>query len=280
MGFLSETQKQFYKENGFILLDNVFSETEIDQCSVAYDELFELKKSQDSNMEATWKGSWNENSQNKSVLSIHNLQCHSSIFTKVLMNDNLLDAVSDIIESPNILLHHTKAHIKPPEKGARIGSLNDLNLQDYHYFPYKNDSLIAVFVHLDDSDPENGGLAIFPKSHLMGPQENKSDVPTNFYVDQEKFALSKAHPVIAKKGQVLIFSYLLVHGSFPNVSTRNRRMLLIQLMSAEDTPLNQTHMSPCHGMVLRGKNVRRNADLSKRHETDEKLIVEKKIPNQ
>ncbi|CAL8125180.1 unnamed protein product [Orchesella dallaii] len=274
MGFLSETQKQFYKENGYILLDNVFSEKEIDQCGTAYDELFELKRSQEYNMEATWKGSWNENSKNNSVLSIHNLQCHSSIFTKVLMNDNLLDAVSDIIESPNILLHHTKAHIKPPEKGAPFPTH-----QDYHYFPYKNDSLVAVFVHLDDSDPDNGGLAIFPGSHLLGPQENKSDVPTNFYVDQETFALSKAKPVIAKKGQVLIFSYLLVHGSFPNVSSRNRRMLLIQLLSAEDTPMRQIHMSPCHGMVLRGKNVRRNADLAKRHETDGTILAATKSAN-
>jgi len=67
MGFLSEAQKQFYKENGFILLDNVFSEKEIDQCGRAYDELFALKKAQNSDMEATWKGSWKGDSQNKSV---------------------------------------------------------------------------------------------------------------------------------------------------------------------------------------------------------------------
>lgn len=36
----------------------------------------------------------------------------------MLMNDNLLDAVSELVGSENILLHHTKAHVKPPEKGA------------------------------------------------------------------------------------------------------------------------------------------------------------------
>ena len=29
--------------------------------------------------------------------------------------------------------------------------------QDYHYFPYKNHSMLAVFIHLDDTEPENGG---------------------------------------------------------------------------------------------------------------------------
>ncbi len=59
MGYLSKEQKQFYKENGYILLDNVFSEREMDQCSKAYDSLFQLKKQQNSNLEATWAGNWN-----------------------------------------------------------------------------------------------------------------------------------------------------------------------------------------------------------------------------
>ncbi len=52
------------------------------------------------------------------VLSIHNLQCHAGIFTRMLLNQRLVDAVSELIGSPNVLLHHTKAHIKPPGIGA------------------------------------------------------------------------------------------------------------------------------------------------------------------
>ena len=52
------------------------------------------------------------------VLSIHSLQNHAAIFTKMLLNDALLDAVQQIIGSGNILLHHTKAHVKPPDKGS------------------------------------------------------------------------------------------------------------------------------------------------------------------
>lgn len=45
-------------------------------------------------------------------------------------------------------------------------------MQDYHYFPYRDDSMIAIFIHLDDTNVENGGLAIYPGSHLLGPQED------------------------------------------------------------------------------------------------------------
>lgn len=44
--------------------------------------------------------------------------------------------------------------------------------------------MVAVFIHLDDSDVQNGGLAVFPGSHKLGPLENASDVPTHFYVSQ------------------------------------------------------------------------------------------------
>lgn len=137
----------------------------------------------------------------------------------MLLNKRLVDAVSELIGSPNVLLHHTKAHIKPPGIGApfpthqvtqkqnyrRANKCNDCHVvvvsksittlresltllknvfQDYHYFPFKNDSMVAVFIHLDDSDIENGGLAVFPGSHKLGPQENASNVPTHFYVSQ------------------------------------------------------------------------------------------------
>ncbi|KAJ6641018.1 Phytanoyl-CoA dioxygenase, peroxisomal [Pseudolycoriella hygida] len=250
---LTKEQLNFYAHNGYLLLDGVFTPEEIEECSQEYDQLFQSKQNI-SNLEATWKGGWTASSPDAlKVLSIHNLQCHGGVFTRMLLNKTLVDAVSELVGSPNILLHHTKAHIKPPGVGAPFPTH-----QDYHYFPFKNDSMVAVFIHLDDSDIENGGLAVFPGSHKLGPQENASDT---------KFPLESATPLIAKKGQVVIFSYLLVHGSYQNTSDRMRRMLLFQMMSAEDEPLEKIHMSPCHGMVLRGRNIKKNADIEKRHQT-------------
>ena len=136
---------------------------------------------------------------------------HSSVFTHLLLHSKLLDAVEDVMETPNILLHHTKAHLKPPGIGAPFPMH-----QDYHYFPYEKDSMLAVFLHLDDTTPENGGLAVFPGSHKLGPLPDMSDKPGVHYVDQDQFSLEKAVPIEAKKGDVLIFSYLLVHGSYMN----------------------------------------------------------------
>lgn len=66
--------------------------------------------------------------------------------------------------------------------------------------------------------------------------------------------------------QVVIFSYLLIHGSYDNTSDRVRRMFLIQLMAADDTPMADMHKSACQKMVLRGKCLWRLADVTKRFE--------------
>ena len=62
MHHLTEGQLNFYKQNGFVLLDNVFSPEEIELCSKEYDRLFAEKKEQNMNLEATWAGAWSKQS--------------------------------------------------------------------------------------------------------------------------------------------------------------------------------------------------------------------------
>lgn len=54
---LSKEQLDFYSQNGYLLLDGVFTADEIEECSFEYDKLFKAKESQN-NLEATWKGDW------------------------------------------------------------------------------------------------------------------------------------------------------------------------------------------------------------------------------
>ncbi|MCL4151356.1 UNVERIFIED_CONTAM: hypothetical protein GTU68_000371 [Idotea baltica] len=257
MKFLNVEQKQFYKDNGYIVLD-ILSQAEIEELSIAYNSVFERKRKE--NTEATWRGDWKNEDKKHEVKSIHGMQMHSAIFTKLLTHQNLLDACEDVMDTENILLHHTKAHLKPPGTGSPFPMH-----QDYHYFPFKNDSMIAVFISVDESSPVNGGLCVYPGSHLLGPQKDMSSAEGIHYIDQMQFPCEKAVPLSLKRGQVTIFSYLLIHGSYENTSSVSRRMHLLQLMAAEDEPLIQAHKSPCQGLVLRGNNVKKEANILSRH---------------
>lgn len=188
---------------------------------------------------------------------------HSGAFSKILTNQRLCDVLEDVMGTEDILLHHTKAHVKPPENGAPY-----LMHQDYHYFPFKKDSMLAVFLHLDDTTPENGGLAVFPGSHKLGPlkdhgvQDGRGE--QYHWVDPKKYPIEKATPISAKKGELVLFSYLLIHGSYLNLSSRVRRMFLMQVRAADDEPIEEVHLSPCQNFVLRGKNVFRAANMDTR----------------
>lgn len=52
---LTEEQKQFYKENGYLLVKNVFTEEELKEIETEYENLF--RRQNLDNMESAWVGS-------------------------------------------------------------------------------------------------------------------------------------------------------------------------------------------------------------------------------
>jgi len=259
MAPLSPDQVDSYHKQGFLLLQNLISPHLLAEVSEEYDELFRRQAAGGGRMEARWGGDWDGEEGGGSVLSIHNLQQHSAVFTRLLLDPGLAEVLGQIVGT-SVVLHHTKAHLKPPKEGAPFPTH-----QDFHYFPYSKHSMLAVFIHLDDTAPENGGLGVFPGSHLKGPQRDAGTSKGIHHCDQTEWPMSEAMPVTAKAGDVLIFSYLLVHGSFPNLSDKTRRMFLIQVASGEDRPQNSAHRSPGAGLVLWGRNTSVKADLDNRH---------------
>merc|ERR1712021_114900 len=85
------------------------------------------------------------------------------------------------------------------------------------------------------------------------------------YVSQSDWPLEAGLPVHAEAGDVVVFSYLTVHCSFPNTSDRIRRMFAFQVKEGSDKPVTSQDQSPGAGMVLRGRNEGQGADLDMRH---------------
>lgn len=73
---------------------------------------------------------------------------------------------------------------------------------------------------------------------------------------------------MCERGDVVVFSYLLVHGSPCNASPRPRRMLLLQAAAAGDAPLGTQPARPGQGWLLRGTNLNRDASISNRFENN------------
>ncbi|QBD76973.1 phytanoyl-CoA dioxygenase family protein [Ktedonosporobacter rubrisoli] len=242
---LSPEQMNFYQENGYLLVKQLFTKEEMatyrQEC---HDLIQRLSAHQD--IDATWKSARTTVAAAKEtrLLHCHDVQFYAAAFSRLLVDERLTGVAADII-GPNVQLHHTKMFIKPPEKGSPFPMH-----QDHPFFPHKNHSMIAAIIHFDNAPVEKGCVRVVPGSHKLGPLEHIPD--GSWHLPSEQYHIEDAVPCPAQAGDVLFFSYLTIHGSGLNVSEEARTTLLVQMRDPADPPTLDTHKSRGQGMILYG----------------------------
>lgn len=242
---LTQDQIDFYRENGFLHVQAVLSPEEAAFYRARTHALADRLVAKGPS-DATW-GSARElgdDAKKTELRHCHDVQFYDAAFGQLLLNDRVTAPVSQLI-GPNIQLHHTKMFIKPPEKGSPFPMH-----QDQPYFPHDRHSMVAAIIHFDDAPIEKGCVRVVPGSHKLGPLDHISE--GGWHLPLSEYPIESAVPVPAKAGDMLIFSYLTIHGSGINVSSEARTTLLIQMRDPEDPPSVETHQSRGQGTMLRG----------------------------
>lgn len=242
---LTEEQKQFYDDNGYILVKGLFSKEEAAAFRTEGHNLIN-RIYENETEDATWQGARQITKEKTKLLHCHDVQFYSAEFTKLIIDPRLTDVAADIIGSPNVQLHHTKMFIKPPEKGSPFPMH-----QDYPFFPHDNHSMIAAIIHFDNAPLEKGCVRVVPGTHKLGPIPTADD---GNHLPLDQYPIEDAVACEAEPGDVLFFSYLTVHGSGVNTSNEERTTLLVQMRDPADPPSKQVHLSKGQGMMLRGIN--------------------------
>ena len=86
----------------------------------------------------------------------------SRVVSDLMLSDHVLGPVRDLI-GPNLRLQTTKLNMKSAKYGAAVEWH-----QDWAFYPYTNDDVLAVGLIIDDMDLENGPLMVFPGTHRQG----------------------------------------------------------------------------------------------------------------
>ena len=255
---LTPEEQAFYRDNGYVLVKNVISPEEAAHFRHEAHTLAQrLAEVQDKGFRNEgWKSGAKVTELPRELLECHNAQFHSAAFSRLITDPRLTDRVADII-GPNIMLHHTKMFIKPPEKGAPFPMH-----QDVSYFPFRDHSMVAAIIHFDDAPVEKGCVRVIPGSYKYGWLEHI--IEGSDHLPPEQYPLDDATPCPAEAGDVLLFSYLTIHGSGINSSTEARTTLLVQMREPTDRPAEITHLSRGQGMMLRGIDPTADADSSVR----------------
>lgn len=157
----------------------------------------------------------------------------SQIIDELMRSDHIIAPVRDLI-GPNLRLQTTKLNMKTAGFGAAVEWH-----QDWAFYPYTNDDVLAVGLIIDDMGPENGPLMVIPGSH-KGPVYNHHHngvFAGAMDLEAEGLSLDDAVPLQGPAGSISIHHARIAHGSALNTSTRDRRIIFYEMMAADAFPI-------------------------------------------
>lgn len=223
-GGLSDEQVETFRENGFLVIDDIFTEIEVAELRTA------------SNLD-TIRESQQEKGFDKKAVHLLELTIKHPLFKDLARDERILDLIRPLIGN-DIQLQHSKIATKPPTKGAGAFKMH----QDFAFFPHTNTSLVAVMVMLDDATKENGCMQMISGSHKWGLLDHlENGIFSGGCVEVDRWAdQSRLVDVTPRAGGISIHHCLSLHGSPTNSSGEPRRGLVFQYRADDAYQLADT----------------------------------------
>ncbi len=253
---LTQDQVDFYNENGYLHVPEVFSKAETDELS---DELDRLVQEWAFTSEG-WTGPWRqaymdtETEKKSKLTAMHDLQFYSAAWLRAVTHARLVETLGDIL-GPNVELHHSTLHIKPPQTGHPFPMH-----QDNPFYTHTNGQYVDVLVHLDDTFHENGEIRFLAGSNKLGALEHVTRMPDGKpctpHLPTAEWPLEDTVPVPAKRGDVVLFSIYTIHGSYMNTTRQPRRLVRVGYRDPQNIQIEgQSCGRP--GLMVKGYRDRR-----------------------
>jgi phytanoyl-CoA hydroxylase len=227
---LTPDQIQFYRDQGYLGIENVFSVDEMDELRRVTDEFVEKSRAVTRN-DAVFDLEPSHTPGKPLLRRLKNPIKQHEVYRRALRHPLVLQFVSQLL-GPAITSNGNKLNLKL----ANVGSPVEWH-QDWAFYPHTNDDLLAVGIAMDESTLENGCLMVMPGSHLGPVLDHHQDGVFIGAVTDTDFKATNAVPITLKAGGISIHHTRLLHGSAPNLSTNTRRLLLYQYCAADAWPL-------------------------------------------
>jgi phytanoyl-CoA hydroxylase len=229
---LTEDQVAFYRENGYLMVPNVFSAAELAELNRVTDDYVEASR-RVSASDAVFDVGPGHAADAPKLRRIKDPVTQDPAYTAAMKQPRLIAILQQLL-GPGIRFDHSKLNIKPVGGGAAI----DWH-QDWAFYPHTNDDLLAVGVFLGDVGPESGPLQVIPGSH-RGPVLDHHDdgLFCGAIQDRDMDAYrDKAVAITGAAGSVSIHHVRTIHGSTPNHGRSARRLLLFSYGAVDAWPL-------------------------------------------
>ncbi len=228
--------KKKFQKDGFVVLKN-FAPHEL--CDQIKEKALEHFKSKIPPYETEEEYTQKTNQKQVTLRRLRHVYEREDVFRQWMTNNEIRDIAKEIFnDDVNLLLAH---HNSIMTKTAHTSSETSWH-QDIRYWNFENDSLLSVWLALDDEYLENGLLEFIPGSHVMQFKPEQFDEMDNFREDLEenqKIIATKVHENL-QKGDVVLFHAKTLHHANENQTDKPKISFVYTLKARHNKAIRGT----------------------------------------
>jgi ectoine hydroxylase len=251
---LSQAQREFYFEHGYLLLSSVVPLTWVDRLRAVTDEMVHRSRNL-THSDRAFDLEPGHSANNPRLRRLTSPVEHHPTYWEFASASILPDIIADLV-GPDVKFHHSKLNFKWAKGGEEVKWHQDIT-----YWPHTNYSPLTAGLYLHDCGPDQGPLMVVPGSHRgeLFSQYNDQDewVGCLSKVDLKTVPVETADELIGPAGSITIHNCRVVHGSRPNLSDAGRPLLLNVYSAADAFPYTANPLpSRYAGAIVRGRAAR------------------------
>lgn len=213
-----------FREDGYVVLEDLFSESEIRPISDEVDRILDGRVDYVPEKDLVWE----PGAEPRRLRNAFRLHLYNEFFLDVAKHPALLGYVGEILGHP-VRLYGSQVFAKPSSVGTEVPQH-----QDMPYWPFDPPEMLTAWIALDDSTVENGCVRMVKGSHKLGvlPHEQTTVAGNSLGLTRHP-AVDELpeEPVEIRRGSCVLHHSLTVHRSEPNRSLHSRRGLTYVYMA-------------------------------------------------
>jgi hypothetical protein len=230
---LSEDFTEHFKENGYVILTDLFTEVELDQ---ARSEIFSLFETRFREINEGGRAGYELLSFYYEEQKEMWRQCARRMFD--------LLSVYGMAAKPRVIEMLKRIGLATPMISTRPEVRTDMPKDGKYMQPWHQDwrygqgsfNAATIWAPLHAVDVENGTIDVMPGTHLMGYLENEElPAPRRFSITDPRINTLPYFPVEMKLGEAVVFSQMLVHRSGFNQTNLPRLTVQIRYVDYSES---------------------------------------------
>jgi len=219
---LSQDQIQFYQENRFIKLKQVFDEETISFFNYAIGKRVELMNNQSTPLEE-------RSTYGKAFLQLFNLWREDEVVKEFIFSERLAKIASDLMQVDGVRIYHDQALFK--EGGGGITPWH----ADQYYWPLETDKTVTAWIPLQATPLELGPLEFSAGSHQIVEGRDLEIGDESERLIQQKLKVTNFNHVIEAfdLGEVSFHSGWVFHRAGANTTNQMRKVMTVIFMDKD-----------------------------------------------